>query len=165
MNFAAIGLGTIPQWGTAAIALGALITGWISIGAQREIARKRAALDFFAKTEMDKDLLSAHTNYTQAVATMQTFLHGAEDLAHFIEAYSEQYWAIRSYLNLHELMSVGIKRDVLDDHVCYDFWSGELLLCYSDTRALIVLIEAQPTETGTYCELVRMAERWGKRAT
>ena len=107
MNFAAIGLGTIPQWGTAAIALGALITGWISIGAQREIARKRAALDFFAKTEMDKDLLSAHTNYTQAVAKMQTFLHGAEDLAHFIEAYSEQYWAIRSYLNLHELMSVA----------------------------------------------------------
>ena len=46
-------LGTAAQVTTAVIALGALAVGIQSIEAQREIARKRAAMDFFAKTEMD----------------------------------------------------------------------------------------------------------------
>jgi hypothetical protein len=34
------------------------------------------------------------------------------------------YWAIRNYLNLHELLSVGVLKKVFDKEVCYDFWSG-----------------------------------------
>lgn len=163
MTISSIPLGTAPQWITACIAFGALITGWISIGAQREIARKRAALDFFAKTEMDTDLLSAHARYSQAVSTMETFVREGGTMARFVDEYSEHYRAIRGYLNVHELMAVGIKRNVLDDTVCYDFWSGELIRCFTDTRSLIEFIQTQPHEDGTYCEMVRVANRWALR--
>lgn len=156
-------LGNAPQWVTALIAVGALLAAWVSIKSQREIARKRAALDFFAKTEMDKDLLSAHVAYGAAVGRMQQFIDQGGSIDSFVTTGGEDYWAIRSYLNLHELMAVGIKRDVLDDNVCYDFWSGELERCHLKTKALIDFIQKMPDEDGTYCEMIRVAERWRRR--
>ena len=156
-------LGNAPQWATAVIAVGALLAAWVSINSQREIARKRAALDFFAKTEMDKELLSAHAAYGAAVGRMQQFIDQGGSLDSFVKTEGGDYRAIRNYLNLHELMAVGIKRNVLDDNVCYDFWSGELERCYLKTKALIEFIQKLPDEDGTYCEMIRVAERWRRR--
>jgi hypothetical protein len=41
-----VDFGSVPQWITALIAGGALYAAWQSIKSQREIARKRAAMDF-----------------------------------------------------------------------------------------------------------------------
>jgi hypothetical protein len=153
-------LGTIPQSLTALIALGAALAAWKSITTQREIARKRAALDFFTKTEMDKDLLSAYTDYNQAVARMHQFLAQGGNLDAFTQNQGGDYWSIRSYLNLHEFLAVGIKRGVLDDNVCYDFWSGVLERCYMGTRKLIEHVQSFPEEQNTYTEMVRLADRW-----
>jgi hypothetical protein len=57
--------GTLPQWLTAGVAFAALVVALKSIQAQREIARKRAAIDFFAKTEMDKHTLDQHAGGQQ----------------------------------------------------------------------------------------------------
>jgi hypothetical protein len=154
-------LGSLPQWVTALIAGGALWVGYQSIQSQREIARKRAATDFFARTEMDENALNAHKKFTAAVEHMQTHRH--ESLDQFVK--SQQYKDIRSYLNLHELMAVGIAREVFDDNVCYDFWSGELGRAYASTRILIDYVQSRPGEEDTYIELVKVANRWAKRET
>jgi hypothetical protein len=60
-------------------------------------------------------------------------------------------------------MSVGIKRDVFDDFVCYDFWSGELARAHVDTAELIRYVQSLPGERETYCELLEMQKRWAKR--
>jgi hypothetical protein len=52
-------VGTIPQWITAAVAFLALVAAYRSIESQREIARKRAAMDFFTKTDMDSQYAGA----------------------------------------------------------------------------------------------------------
>jgi len=44
-----------PQWLTAIVAFCALIAAIVSIIIQKGIARKRAAIDFCLKTEMDED--------------------------------------------------------------------------------------------------------------
>jgi hypothetical protein len=62
---------TVPQWLIALIAGGALFAAVVSIGSQREIARKRAAMDFFAKTEMDRDTLTSHKKFTDAVGKLE----------------------------------------------------------------------------------------------
>ena len=117
--------GSAPQWVTAMIAGDALVTGWQSIASQREIARKRAATDFFLKTEMDHENLESHKKYTAALdrLAMLTKQNGDVDLS-FIG--SDEYWAIRDYLNLHELMAVGVLKNVFYDHVFHDLWAGEL---------------------------------------
>jgi hypothetical protein len=45
---------------TASTAIFAVIAALISIFVQRSVARKRAAIDFFLKTEMDQTLLDAY---------------------------------------------------------------------------------------------------------
>jgi hypothetical protein len=54
-----------------------------SIGSQREIARKRAAMDFFVKTEMDKHTLDAHKNHTKGVEAMRAHLQQKKALKEF----------------------------------------------------------------------------------
>ncbi|WP_426443401.1 DUF4760 domain-containing protein [Bradyrhizobium genosp. P] len=89
--------GTAPQWLTALIAGGALIAAVTSISSQREIARKRAAMDFFSKTEMDRDTLASHKKFTDAVAMLETHLKAGNSCAGFVS--TPEYWHIRDYLN------------------------------------------------------------------
>jgi hypothetical protein len=51
--------GSMPQWLTALIALCALAVAGIGIAVQWRLARRRAAVDFFLKTEADKHLLES----------------------------------------------------------------------------------------------------------
>jgi hypothetical protein len=151
--------GTVPQWLTAGIAAGALIAAVISIGSQREIARKRAATDFFIKTEMDRDTLESHKRYTDAIAKMKMVVTASGEMENSF-AGSDEYWAIRDYLNLHELMAVGILKKVFDDRVCHDFWAGELHRAYEDAMPLINYVQSQPRSKGTYSELIKVAKDW-----
>jgi Domain of unknown function (DUF4760) len=153
--------GSIPQWGTAVIAAGALYVGYRSIQSQREIARKRAAMDFFAKTEMDRETLKAHKSFTEAVKQLKAGLIGGKIDPQFAD--TGPYFDIRDYLNLHELMSVGLVQDVFDDDVCYFFWSSELKRAYESTLPLIEYVQTLPGEKGTYVELVKVVKRWANR--
>lgn len=150
----------MPQWITTAIAGGALLTAVVSIKVQREIARKRAAMDFFTKTEMDKHTLEAYKDFTESVAVFKEHLLKGR-LNEFKGTHS--YWAIRDYLNFHELMAVGINRNVFDDFVCFDFWSGELSRAVTDTRPLIEYIQNQPNGENVYIELLKVEGRWSRR--
>jgi hypothetical protein len=153
--------GTVPQWLTAGIAAFALIAAFLSIRSQREIARKRAAMDFFFKVEMDKTLLDAHKEFEKGTRSLKKHLDDGHSLAAFDG--NSDYKSIRNYLNLHELMAVGIKQGVLDDHVCYFYWSGELYRAHNSCKSLIDYIQKKPGERNTYIQLISVSERWVKR--
>jgi hypothetical protein len=154
--------GTAPQWLTALIAGGALIAAAVSIRSQREIARKRAATDFFLKTEMDHETLESHKRYMDALDKLSAAVQSDGGVAsHFIN--SDDYWAIRDYLNLHELVSVGILNQVFDDRVCYDFWSGEMRRAYEKAIALIRQVQNQKGQEGTYSEMLKVARDWADK--
>ena len=98
-------LGTLPQWITAIIAAGALSAAWVPIRTQKEIARKRAAVDFFLKTEMDPYLLAAHKNYLKGVEAFETYLAAGKTLANDLAAVTPQLSLsdrnnIRTWLNV-----------------------------------------------------------------
>jgi len=44
---------------------------------------------------------------------------------------SKTYRHILKYLNIHELVAVGIKNRVFDDDVCFNFW-GDVLVQHAD---------------------------------
>lgn len=154
-------LGTLPQWLTALIAGGALSAAWISIRTQREIARKRAAIDFFLKTEMDSHLLSAHKKYRTGIEVLETHLAAGKTLEAFTK--TKEYDEIRDYLNVHELLAVGIHRDVLDDHVSFEFWHRELMRACAKTANLIAYVQTLPDSQKTYVDLVALCKRWEDR--
>jgi hypothetical protein len=154
-------LGTVPQWLTAVVAVGALGVALRSIESQREIARKRAAIDFFTRTETDKHTLDQYKAFKNACDKLKEHLEGKRPLEDFSK--TDEYFQIRDYLNVHELMGVGINREVFDDWVCEDFWSGELYRACRDTGPLIEWIQRQPGEAETYIELLEVNQRWRER--
>ena len=139
---------------TAAVAVLALLVAWISIRVQRAVARRRAAVDFFVKTEMDERMLLAY----------RKFLDGVEQLgkATSIKEFSktEPYTDIRTYLNVHELMAVGIHNKIFDQRICYEFWVDEVDRAYRDTNQLINYVRSEPGCGETYTDLIQLHRRW-----
>jgi Domain of unknown function (DUF4760) len=153
--------GTVAQWLTALIAGGAFWAAMRSIGNQREIARKRAAFDFFLKTETDKDMLNSHKKFLDGVVALKEHQTKNKTMKEFSK--TEFCRDIRSYLNLHELMSVGINEGVFDDDVCYSFWGDEIRKAHRDTEPLIEFVQSQLDGAFTYDELVKVDKRWLER--
>jgi Domain of unknown function (DUF4760) len=46
----------------------------------------------------------------------------------------KHYFAVRKYLNVRELIAVGIKNGMFDGRTCYDFWSRILIRCVEAAR-------------------------------
>jgi hypothetical protein len=155
-------VGSLPQWLTAIVATCALIAAFVSISTQKAIARKRAAIDFFLKTEMDSDTKKSHDEFRKAIDPLKMIVTDKGEMQNGF-AETQNYWAIRNYLNLHELLAVGVSKAIFDEEVCYDFWSGELVLAYIDALPLIKYVQARKNSKNVYVELEKLAERWRKR--
>jgi hypothetical protein len=73
---------------------------------QRHVARQRAAIDFFIKTEMDRHLLDAYDEFWTGIDRMSAVgvsdFYGSKD-----KDVRRDYFAVRKYLNVHELIAVG----------------------------------------------------------
>jgi hypothetical protein len=147
---------------TAIVAVCALIAAIVSIITQKGIARKRAAIDFFLKTEMDADTKKSHEDFRKAIDPLKMIVTDKGEMQNSF-ANTKHFWAIRNYLNLHELLAVGVRKGVFDKKVCYDFWSGELVLAYIDALPLIKYVQAQKNSKNVYAELEKLAKCWRKR--
>ena len=154
--------GTVPQWATVIIALCAFVAAIASIRSQREIARKRAATDFFLKTEMDPAILLSHEKYLEAIDKLKMVTTDKGEMQSSF-ANTSEYWTIRNYLNLHELIAVGLLNGVFDEKVCYDFWSGELVLAHMNALPLIKYVQRLQNSRNVYAEMDKVAKRWVPR--
>jgi hypothetical protein len=70
---------------------------------------------------------------------------------------------MRKYLNIHELVAVGIKNKIFDHKICYDFWADTLTGGYRDAKPLIDFIRTRPQNRFTYCELEELSTKWRKK--
>jgi hypothetical protein len=44
-----------------------------------------------------------------------------QNIDQFKESEAEAYWAVRTYLDVNELICIGINREAFDQRVCYGF--------------------------------------------
>jgi hypothetical protein len=155
----AVDWGSVPQWITAIVAVTAVGVAAIGIAVQKNVARKRAAVDFFIKTEMDKHLLDAYDEFWDGIKRMNTMalidFATAED-----KDIQKYYFAVRKYLNVHELIAVGLKNGMFDNQTCYDFWCDVLIRGVDASRPLIDLLRQRPGHEETYSELDRLYDSW-----
>ena len=59
---------------TAGVALTAAIIALCAIRAQKDIARRRAAIDFFLKTEMDEKAITLYERFKELSPTIKDLL-------------------------------------------------------------------------------------------
>jgi hypothetical protein len=147
--------GTVPQWITAGIAFFALVVAAIGIGVQRHLARRRAAIDLFLKTEADQHLVKAYDEFWVGIQHM-----GTMPIEKFCTPGNKPYFAVRQYLNVHELVAVGIKNGMFDDRICYDFWSRILIRCVEAARPVLDHLRQRPGHEATYIELESLYVKW-----
>lgn len=146
----------VAQIATAGVALVALAVAWISVATQKATARRQAAIDFFLKTEMDQYLRTAYDNYRAALEPMNK----ANSIAEFFRSNPSDYWKIRTYLDINELISVGINNKVFDQRVCHGFWSTVLTDICRDADKVIVHARKEPHGEHAYDQLIEVNARW-----
>jgi hypothetical protein len=153
--------GSLPQWVTAGIASAAGIIALLNMYSQRTTARKRAAFDIFLKTETDEKMLTAYDNFHKGVIAMGS----APDAATFCTsaATRDEYLSMRKYLNVHELVAVGIKEKVLDPDVCYSYWGDTLTSNFNEAKPVLDFLKTRPKNKYTYADLQKLNAEWVAR--
>jgi hypothetical protein len=149
-------LGTVPQWVTAIIAVAAGIIAIVSIRIQRDVARKRAALDLFLKTSTDSAVVSMVSAYVEAFKKIRDPKRPPGPMV--IEP--EDQSAIISYLNILELIAVGVHNGVLDERVCFEFWSDQVVARYSEARPVIEELRKTVASRFVFIDLEELSKRW-----
>jgi hypothetical protein len=140
-----------------------------SIHVTRSVARKRAAVDFFLKTDMDKGMVEAHAAFQAALYCWQKHEAAGKSIETFVRGednkYTAEYKDIMTYLNIHELVAVGIKNKIFDHAVCYNFWSDALVRHTDQTRKLIEYETSGEGSEASFLELRMLSIKWKKRTT
>jgi hypothetical protein len=150
--------GTVPQWVTAAIALGAAVVAVVSIIVQRQIARKRATIDFFLKASMDKECLNTYEVFK---VELKQFKKPDFDFGKYET--TDAYKSVRIWLNICELIAVGINRRVFDDRLAFDCWGDLLPWCYSECGPFIDWFRKREGSELSYIDLEAVTDRWRER--
>ena len=70
---------------------------------QTLVARRRAAIDFFLKTDLDHNMLEVHRDFRTAVKALKLHLAAGQTVKSFEESDEKIYRNILKYLNIHEL--------------------------------------------------------------
>src|SRR4030095_2305233 len=94
------------------IALGAM---WV----QMHIARRRASIDFFLKTEMDKTVIDLYNKF-KANSPLIAFVPDPSNLTR------SDYNDTRTFLNICELIAVGVNKGAFSKSVLVSYW-GDLI--------------------------------------
>jgi Domain of unknown function (DUF4760) len=145
---------------TAAIAFGAAWLALASLRTQKDIARKRAAIDVFLKTEMDREMLNAYQKYEAGLEKAKEY----QDIDQFKQSDAEAYRAVRTYLDVNELICIGINREAFDQRVCYGFWHGILNRARTEGAAIIEHARNLPDGGARrYEHILSVDERWQRQ--
>jgi hypothetical protein len=146
---------------TACFALVAGLIAYCAIRVQKRTARQRASVDFFVKTEMDSEMLKAYEKYIVGARALQVASGNATTMRNF--AATEDYRHVRSYLNIHELLAVGLDYGVFDEDVCFFFWSDTLVRHCRECEAVLRLVRQSPDGSATYLNLRKLNARWTEK--
>jgi hypothetical protein len=141
---------------TALVALTAAAIACWAIFAQRDIARRRAAIDFFLKTEMDDKIIGLYKKFRSREGTFEAWA------ANPAFRHDPDYDDIRAFLNICELIAVGIFHKAFSKKISYAYWGDVLPNCYRHARPLIEKIRQTPSEgtKHTYIDLQKLCKKW-----
>lgn len=141
---------------TAVIALAAVIIAGISLSVQRTLARRRAAIDFFLKTDLDKTLIDLYDFFKEKAPSIKS----ESSMEKFSQ--TDDYKKVRSFLNVCELISVGVMTHTFSDIVCWAYWGDVLRQSYQDAKPLIEYVRKTPGQgtPDTYIAIEWLNAKW-----
>jgi hypothetical protein len=146
---------------TPSVAVIAGCIGLYSIHVTRTIARKRATIDFFLKTEADGSIVKLFQQFEEHLVIVKQKLKEAKKFAEVTNAV--EYKTVHACLNMHELIAVGISNKVFDEKVAYNYWSGALVAHCGEAASLIDASRAEDDDLSVYISMLALSKRWKKK--
>ena len=123
--------------------------------ANRAIARRRATLDIILHIESDGDLIEARNRFTEIKKSdVRSSTYGKQD-----KRASDESEAIRTILNINELVAVSIQEGVIDERVFRRWFNSAFIDDYKSMTGYIE--ETRKWKNGhIFKELETLANRW-----
>lgn len=151
---------------TAIIATAAAIIAFSAVYVQRDTAKRRAAIDFFLKTEMDEKIIEAYNEFQKMLPNVPTIVARQS-----LEKTDKDLLVLTRWLNICELIAVGINLDAFSDKVSYAYWGYVLPDSFKQTKAIIDKIRSTESLEGarklggqqSLCDLEKLCLVWSKR--
>lgn len=154
--------------GTAAVALIALITtvigvivALLNLRSQSKMARRRATIDFFFKTEMDDTIFKIYKDFRAELPNVTAIV--SRPVLTYTDA---DYLALIKWLNICELLAMGVRSEAFSDPVAYQYWGYVIPDSYNRTRLFIQRVRRTPDLDGgpkSFWDLEKLAEEWDQR--
>jgi hypothetical protein len=98
-----------------------------------------------------RDAGRVHGSFSANIAALQNPI--VDDVA---------YRNVRDYLNIHQLIAVGIADKVFDERVCYNQWSG-VLVRHCKAAEKVIAHACLANNNYTYYHLKRRNKKWARR--
>ena len=144
---------------SVAVVVGAIAL--YSIYVTRSIARKRATIDFFLKTEADSSIVKLFQAFDDHVVAVRKLIDDGKTLLEIVK--TDEYKTVHACLNIHELVAVGIDNKVFDLKVAYNYWSGALVAHCKDASQIIDFSRADPDDLSAYISMLELNKKWKKK--
>jgi hypothetical protein len=144
---------------TAVIALIAATVALIALFIQRDTARRRAAIDFFLKTEMDNDLIDAYNDFNDLVPQIAAIISRPA-----LSKRDTDYKKLIKWLNICELLAVRVNLGAFSERVAYGYWGYVLPDAFQEGWLFIQCVRTTPDLGGgpeTFSDLQKLCRKWG----
>jgi hypothetical protein len=146
---------------TATIAFStACIAVW-ALRSQLDMARRRATIDFFVKTEMDEKLIDAYNEFRSELPNVEAVVSRS-----VIKDTDEDYRRLIKWLNVCELLAVGIRLRAFSDTIAFDYWGYVIPDAYRKSLPFINRVRETPNLGAgpmSLCDLEHLSNEWAKR--
>jgi hypothetical protein len=150
-------LGRIAPFFTFLAGTVAAVIALSTMFVQRDTAKRRASIDFFLKTEMDEKLISAYHAFNKTVPHIPAMISRPS-----LDEADPDYQAIVHWLNVCELMAVGVIKGAFSESVALHYWGYVMQDAYNDAVLLINHIRRTPSLGGpdSFTAVQKLSERW-----
>ena len=145
---------------TSSVAVTAGCIALYSIHVTRSIARKRATIDFFLKTEADASIVKLFQQFDDHLAVVKLQMEAGKKFSEISQI--AEYKTVHACLNMHELIAVGIANKVFDKKVAYNYWSGALV-SHCDDAAKLIDDSRSEDDLSAYISMLALHKRWKKK--
>jgi hypothetical protein len=154
---------TLAKLAPIGTALIALVAASIALFSITVVARRRAAIDFFLKTETDEKLIDLY----EAFKALKPDLMSIKTQQQYDEFKKRKKDCrdVRAFLNLLELIAVGINRKAFSNTISFDYW-GDVLLGGSEASRVCVGFMRKDGPEGTsetFLDLEKVYGSWKDR--
>lgn len=132
------------------------ITAIVVLRVNRSIARRRATLDLILHIETDGDIIKAR----KAMSTAKKNPAGSRAWSAVDKRDSDEANAIRTILNVNEIVAVSIAEDIIDEHIYHRWQRGAYIEDYRSMEDYVRGVREYWRNPSIYVEVEKLVHRW-----